>query len=236
MKAKNVAAIIQARTSSERLPGKVLLKIGEHKVIEWVINRTKKSALCEKIILTTTDENIDDELVKISSNFGIYYHRGSKNDVLDRYIKAAKNFGVSTIVRICADRPFVDPQFIDNAIRHYNNSFADIVFNHNSFQNSCWPKGFGVEVFSLKLLERISSLKPTDFQKEHVSLYVWDNYKKFKIISSPYEFAEQNKLKEIKLDLDTPEEYSILQLIGQQIDLLAPSKQIINKWQSITCT
>ncbi len=227
---QKVGAIIQARTSSTRLPEKVLKKIGEYQVIDWVINRTKNSKLCNTIVLATTDEKIDDTLASKSEELDVNLYRGNKENVLLRYIESAKINNIDIIVRICADRPFIDPEFIDDAIIYYLNNNYDLVFNHNALHNSAWPRGFGVEVFSLNLLEEIYQKKLNNEYLEHVTSYVWENSEKYRINSSPYKFKNNTPFDYIKLDLDTQNDFKEIKKIENNITLNSNAIEIINTY------
>lgn len=225
-----VGAIIQARTSSSRLPKKVLKRIGEYQVIDWVINRTKNSKLCNTVVLATTDEETDDTLASKSEELNINLFRGNKENVLLRYIESAKINNIDIIVRVCADRPFIDPEFIDDAIIYYLNNDYDLVFNHNALLNTTWPRGFGVEVFSLNLLEKIYQEKLNNEYLEHVTSYVWENSEKYRINSSPYKFKKNTPFDYIKLDLDTQNDFKEIKKIENNITLNSNAFEIINKY------
>ena len=227
---QKVGAIIQARTSSTRLPKKVLKKIGEYQVIDWVINRTKNSKLCDSIVLATTDEKTDDILASKSEELNINLFRGNKENVLLRYIESARINNIDIIVRICADRPFIDPEFIDDAVTYYLNNNYDLIFNHNALLNSTWPRGFGVEVFSLNLLEEIYQKKLNNDYLEHVTLYVWNNSEKYRINSSPYKFENNTPFDFIKLDLDTQNDFKEIKKFEKYITLNSSAFEIINKY------
>ena len=110
---KIASAIIQARTGSTRLPKKMIKKLGNEKVIEWVIKRLKKSKKLNQIILATSTRYEDKKLIKIAKQNEISFFTGSEKNVLKRYYDAAKKFKVKNIVRICADNPFISSSEVD---------------------------------------------------------------------------------------------------------------------------
>ena len=114
---KNVVAIVQARVGSERLPGKILKKISNLSLIEWVIKRLKKSKKIKKIILATTRFKSDDILKKVAKKNRVSIYRGKSNDVLSRFYQAAKKSKSNTIIRVCADNPFIDYEQINLLIK-----------------------------------------------------------------------------------------------------------------------
>ena len=177
-----------------------------------------------------TDEKIDDILASKCEELDINLFRGNKENVLLRYIESAKINNIDIIVRICADRPFVDPEFIDDAVIYYLNNNYDLVFNHNALLNSNWPRGFGVEVFSLNLLEEIYQKKLNNEYLEHVTSYVWENSKKYRINSSPYKFKNDTHFDSIKLDLDTQNDFKEIKKIENNITLNSNAFEIINTY------
>src|SRR3989338_271938 len=100
-------AIIQARCGATRLPGKVLLKVMDKTILEYVIGRVQKAKNVENIIVATTVEKKDLEIVRLVSSLGISVYCGLEEDVLDRYYQAARAFGIRHIARITADYPLV---------------------------------------------------------------------------------------------------------------------------------
>ena len=104
--------IIQARVNSKRLKNKMLLSLGDNMIIEWVLIRLKSLANKYKIILATTNDQSDNELIKIARNYKIDYFRGSTDNVLLRFIKCADKYKASKVVRVCADNPFIDAEYI----------------------------------------------------------------------------------------------------------------------------
>ena len=111
-----VVAIIQARMGSSRLPGKVLMNIEGTSMIKFMYDRVKQSKLVDKIILATTINEIDNPIFNLCKKENILCFRGSENDVLDRYYKAALPHKPDIIVRLTADCPLIDPKLIDKTI------------------------------------------------------------------------------------------------------------------------
>ena len=116
MKSLNYAAVIQVRTGSKRLPKKSLIKLSGLRIIDWVIKRTKKAALIDEIIIATTKKKEDRVFSKIAKKNKVKIFYGEETNVLKRFCDTAERFNIKNIVRICADRPFISPDFIDNLI------------------------------------------------------------------------------------------------------------------------
>ena len=112
-----MGCIIQARMGSTRLPGKVMLNVEDQKpVLYFVIKQLQECKLIDKIIVATTTNEEDDQIVNYSKNMGIDHFRGRSKDVLDRYYQCAKEYSISTIVRIPSDKPLIDPEIVDNVV------------------------------------------------------------------------------------------------------------------------
>ncbi len=224
MKKKNIA-IIQARMNSSRLPRKMFKKIGKYTIIEWVIKRLKKVKSIDKIILATSKKKIDKKLKTISKKLNIDYFTGSEKDVLGRFVATIKGIKEANIIRICADNPFIDPSEIKKLITFYKKKNYDYVCNRQVF-SKIYADGFGAEIFSINLLRKLNKLVKNKNLREHVTLYLWKNKKKFKIHS-----LKSNKFlayPHLKFDVDTKEDLNFLKKIAQyKIGLNTSAKNII---------
>ena len=105
-------AVVQARLGSHRFPGKMLAVLGGHSLLEWVVNRVGQSDVVDRVVVATTLEPLDDQIVAECGRLGVYVVRGSTNDVLDRFMAALADDQCDTVVRVCADNPFVDASCI----------------------------------------------------------------------------------------------------------------------------
>jgi spore coat polysaccharide biosynthesis protein SpsF len=162
---------------SSRLPGKVMMKIDENEyVLDFVINQIKKSKSIDEIIVATTDLTEDVKIVEHLQNIGIKYFCGNSNDVLDRYFQCAKKFSCTTIVRITADNPLIDPNIIDKTIEVYENKEFDLVTNTI---NRTFPYGTEVEVFSFDSLEKSWNNAKKPSEREHVTPFIRNPENKF---------------------------------------------------------
>ena len=112
-----IGCIIQARMGSSRLPGKVLMKSDNGKpLLYYVINQLQYCTKVKNLVIATTTNQEDDEIEKFANNNSVNIFRGKEKDVLDRYFQCAKKYSFSTIVRITADCPLIDPQIVDRII------------------------------------------------------------------------------------------------------------------------
>jgi spore coat polysaccharide biosynthesis protein SpsF (cytidylyltransferase family) len=185
---KKITAIIQARMSSTRLPGKVLLKIENEPMLYHVIKQVVVSKTIKEVIIATTTEREDDVIVEYCKKNDVKCFRGSKKDLLDRYYQCAKKFGCDPIVRITSDCPLIDPTVIDKVVRKFLKGSYDYVTNNlekidNNWQNATcnYPQGMTVEVSSFRALEKAWKEAKKPSEREHVFPYVQFNPKLFKV-------------------------------------------------------
>lgn len=175
-----IAAIIQARMSSTRLPGKVLTDI-EGKPLLWhIIERLEKAKKIDTIIVATTDKKSDKKVIDVAKKAGVKTFAGSENDVLDRYYKAAKKFGSKVIVRITSDDPFKDPKIIDKLVGVFLKSKGKFDYISNTIIPT-YPEGLDIEIFSFKALEKAWRESKKLFEREHITPYIWRHPEKFNL-------------------------------------------------------
>lgn len=147
-------AIIQARLSSSRLPGKVLLPVGDEPMLARVISRVRQAELVDEIVVATTSDIADEPILQYCQEKRIACFRGELYDVLDRYYQAALFAEADVIVRITADCPMIAPQEIDRVVQAFQDSGADFAANRlpPPFKRTT-PIGMDCEVCSFQALQ-----------------------------------------------------------------------------------
>jgi len=206
-----VGAIIQARMSSTRLPGKVLKELPYNSgitVLEQVIRRLKKSKNLKKIVVATTTEKSDKVIINIAKKENIRCFRGSKEDVLSRYYFAAKENDLDVVVRITGDCPCVDPEIVDLIITKHIEAEAD--FTTNCFKRT-YPHGLDVESFNFNILKEAHANAHNAYEKEHVTPHISGNPNVYNIIQ--VEAPRDLYAPKIRITLDTEEDYALLCVI-----------------------
>jgi len=204
-----IGAVIQARTSSTRLPRKILkdLPYGSGiTVLQQVINRLKKSRKLDDIIVATTIDKADEEIVRLSKKEKVKWFQGSMNDVLERYYLAAKENNLDIVVRITSDCPCIDFEVVDFLIREHLRIRAD--YTANALVRT-YPHGLDVEVLNFVSLEKAHKEAKDDFIREHVCPYIYRvKPEAFKIhsVKAPCGLTAP----EIRVTLDTEEDYALL--------------------------
>ena len=151
-----IIGIIQARMGSKRLPKKMSYYLGDYPIIDWVIQRSKKSKLIQKCVLATSTRTENDYLVERANKYSIDNYRGSEDNVLSRFVEIVNKENADVIVRICADNPFIDPDEIDRLLDNFLIYKPDYAFNHIPAMGNNYADGFGAEIFSSKVLNIIS--------------------------------------------------------------------------------
>ncbi|PIU55548.1 MAG: acylneuraminate cytidylyltransferase [Deltaproteobacteria bacterium CG07_land_8_20_14_0_80_38_7] len=215
-----IGAIIQARMTSTRLPGKVLMDIEGKPMLWHVVNRLKFSEKLDDIILAIPNTKKNNILEKFAKDNKVKYFRGSEEDVLSRYYKTAKKFKCDLIVRITSDCPLIDPQIVDLVIEKHLKLNAD--YTSNTLKRT-FPRGLGVEVFNFKVLKKAQKEAKEDYQREHVTPYIYKNPEIFKIQNIKAE--RRLRYLEIRLTVDTKKDLRLIREIYKR--LYKPKKQVI---------
>lgn len=210
MKAK---VIIQARSGSTRLAGKVLLKIMGKTILEYLIERIKRARNIEDIIIATTKKEEDSQIINLARLLKVNIFRGSEDDVLDRVYQAAKTFDVRHIVRITADCPLMDPRIIDDIVNYYFESYAD--YCSNTIEKT-FPDGEDVEVFNFKTLAYAWKNANLASEREHVTPYIIKHPDIFKLTN----FKNRTNLSNKRWTLDREEDFILIKAI---IEALYPT-------------
>tara|TARA_Y100000591_G_scaffold333137_1_gene374038 strand:+ start:2401 stop:3168 length:768 start_codon:yes stop_codon:yes gene_type:complete len=227
MTKKDFSIIVQVRTGSKRLPGKVLMKYKNKSLIEIMLLRLLKSFNKEKIILTTTNLREDDILIKISKKLNIKTFRGSTNNVLERYIKTASKYRVNNIVRLTGDCPLIDPILIKKMLNIYFQKKFDYFSNCYPYNKRSFPVGSDIEIFNLKILKFIEKSKPSIYEKEHVTTKILKFYDQFNC-----EILElKNNNSKMRYTIDYYKDYEVIIKILDYLrkkKIYGSFKQIIN--------
>ncbi len=208
---KSVFAIVQARMSSSRLPGKILKKVYEETLLDHLLHRLRLCQLIDGIVLATSTDSSDDPVFEYADFNGLQCYRGSLDDVASRLLGAAYLFDLVHLVRVSGDSPMLDPAIVDQAIEIYRNSEVDIVTN---VQQRTFPRGQSVEVFSTSALEKALGRDMNDNDREHVTPYFYRHPESFRIVN----FIYPGRRGEAQLSVDTEADLErftcIMKLLG----------------------
>ena len=202
---KNISCVIQARMGSSRLPGKILLNGYDRPLLIHLIERIKKSKKIDKIIVATSKNKLDDIIFNLCKKNKTEVFRGDEKNVLLRYFNCAKKYKISTIVRITSDCPLIDHTIIDKMIQNYEIGKYDFYGNTHP---ATFPDGYDIEIFSFQALKKSFYNSKNNFQKEHVTPFIWDNPDKFLI--GNYKNKKGNLHNHYRLTLDFIEDYYLI--------------------------
>lgn len=205
-----ITAIIQARVSSTRLPGKVLENFSGNTLLGHIINRLAYSKYISNIIVATTTNPADDALVEWLELNKVSYFRGNESDVLNRYFEAAKKFNASHIARITSDDPFKDPEIIDAVASLYLEESLDFAFNNKP---PSFAEGLDTEIFSFRALSLAEENAKDPFEREHVTQFFYRNPEKFKQknLLSPIDFSQ------FRWTIDTLEDMTMAKVVYEAL-------------------
>ncbi len=223
---KNVA-LVQARMGSTRFPGKMLALLNGRPILEWVLHRVSLAKLIDSIVLARSDQAQDDPLIKLAKKLGVSVFRGSETDVLDRLASASAIAEAETVIRVCADNPFIDAAEIDRLISYYSEHSCDYACNHQDRLGSKYADGFGAEILSSALLQQLA-VSVTDFRyREHATLYLWEHQDQFNLhaVKAPNALA----FPELRFDVDLPKDLETLQeLTYRGVDIESTAAEIVS--------
>lgn len=217
------AVLIQARMSSSRFPGKMLSRLKGEYLIDFVFTRCSKSATADLVAIVTSTEKSDDPLYEHCLRRGFPVFRGSLNNVLERYIEAAKFFNIDFICRVCGDSPFVDYNSIDKMFTVLTREGIDFV---SLSPVDCAP-GFISEVVTLKALQKAYANHRSEQDLEHVTLFIRENPGDFKACYLNAGLAMGGKL-DLKLTVDYPQDLSVCNKIAEFLDKDFSSQDVLN--------
>lgn len=199
-------AIIQARCGSSRFPEKVFANLSGHPLIWHVVNRVRNSSMVDEVVVATTTNPVDDKLYEWCVANSVPVNRGSENDVLNRFYETAKKFNADVVVRITADDPFKEPRLIDEAINTLVSETADYVCNNFP---PTYPEGTDVEVLTFDALEKQELNSTSDYEREHVTQYIYRNPQDFKMLN----LSNSEDLSYLRWTIDTEKDFKMVKTI-----------------------
>ena len=208
--------IVQARMTSTRLPGKVLLPLAGEPMLTRLIERLRRVRRADGIVVATTTNTSDDPIAALCALLGVPCHRGSEHDVLSRYADAARLYGADVVVRITSDCPLIDPALIDQTIAAYDEGGSDYVSN---MLPPTWPYGMAVEVFSAAALAQAHAEATQAAEREHVTPFLYWHPERYRLrnVASPVDLSHH------RWTVDTPEDYALVSLLFDHLMTTRPT-------------
>ena len=206
-----IAGIVQARMTSTRLPGKILLEVLGKPLLQYELERLRKIPSLDELIVATTTNETDDPVVELCDRLSVSAYRGSELDVLSRYCEAAEQYKADAVVRFTADCPLIDPQISDSVIRYYR-EHADEV-DYCSTGGGTYPRGMDTEVFSLEALREAGREGTTAQDREHVTFFIWNRPERYK----QWKKKSGHDWGKYRLTVDTPEDFALIKEIIERL-------------------
>lgn len=213
-----IVATIEARMTSSRLPGKVLMPVAGITMLGCLVRRLKVVKSIDCVILATTVNNADDPLVELAKELKIEVFRGDESDVMTRVIGAAASVGADVIVEITGDCPVIDPEIVEQAIQMFKANNVDYVSNSHI---RSYPDGMDTQVFRLDTLKRSAAMTDNLLDHEHVTLHIRNHpelFTQIHLIAPPEIYWP-----ELGLTLDEFGDYIMLKKIIEHFDQTNPN-------------
>ncbi len=218
-----IVATIEARMTSSRLPGKVLMSCLGKSMLEHMVDRVKRSRVLDDIIIATTVNTTDQVIADEASRLGVKCYRGSEDNVMSRVLEAAQNHNVDIIVELTGDCPLLDPTLIDLAVVEYLDSGVDYLSNlsDEDFENGLGhPLGYAVQVFSTSVLADAFARTNDPLDLEHVSRPLYQTPDRYSVKYLPTPQAQRGP--HMSVTLDTEKDF---QVICAVLEALSPKNQ-----------
>jgi spore coat polysaccharide biosynthesis protein SpsF len=202
-----ILALLQARMSSTRLPGKVMMPLLGEPMVLRQLERLRRAASLDRLVVATSDDPSDDPLAARLEAEGVAVHRGSLHDVLGRFAGAVEAFGPATqVVRLTADCPLADPTVIDACVRLHLEGGFDYTANDHP---PTWPRGLDVEVMTAEALA-VAAREATDAaDREHVTAFLYHRPERFRI----GRLAAAEDLSRLRWTVDTPADFAFVERV-----------------------
>ena len=204
-------AILQARMSSTRLPGKVMRPLAGRPMIERQIERLRRCATLERLIVATSEDRSDDPLAEHLAELGVPVFRGSLHDVLGRYVGAARAYGVEgTVVRLTADCPLADPEVIDDCVGLRAARGVDYASNG---RRRTYPRGLDVEAFNVEAWLAAHRESADPYDREHVTPFLYRHPERF----TQAELVQARDESGLRWTVDTPEDFAFVERVYEAL-------------------
>lgn len=208
----NKIAIIEARMSSTRLPGKVLRQILGRPMLELLVERLQCAQQLDGVVVAATVNPSDDPIEILTQKLGIGCFRGSEEDVLGRVLEAANAFAAEVIVEITGDCPLTESAKVDEMLSSFMQMSVDFMVNR---LDGSYPDGLGLRIFKKELLQKVDQLTQDPVDREHVTLYVWEHPELFSI--HHFNNGLDPKYWDLRLTVDTLEDFDFISKIFAEL-------------------
>jgi len=219
--------IVQARTTSTRLPGKVLMDLCGRPMLAQQIRRLKLCRRADEIVVATTTNGTDAPIVGQAAKEGVRWFRGSEEDVLSRYAGAAREAAADLVVRVTSDCPLIDPEETDRVIAALEDRAAAHDYAAN-FLRRTFPQGLDAEAFFGDVLERVRRMATSRAAREHVTFFI---YRERPDLFSLHSVTDSEDHSDLRWTVDTADDLALVRRIYGEMGLgerVAPYREVLD--------
>ncbi len=210
-----IITIIQARTNSTRLPGKVMLPLAGKSLLVRMVERVKSAKLSGTVIVATTTDKADNNIEELCDAENIFCFRGHPTDLLDRHYKTALYYTADVILKIPSDCPLIDSKIIDKVIGFFMDNLG--VYDYvSNLHPASYPDGNDVEIMTFSAIENAWKKSAKQFEREHTTPYIWENPSLFRIGSVLWETGKDYSTTH-RWTIDYPEDYEFIKNVYDEL-------------------
>jgi spore coat polysaccharide biosynthesis protein SpsF len=211
----NILTVIQARMSSTRLPNKVMMELADKTVLTCMYERVNAARLAGDIIVATTTNKEDDQIVELCWKENIKCFRGHPTDLLDRHYKAGLKYNADVVIKIPSDCPLIDPNIIDRVIKYFINNEDKYDYVSN-LHPATYPDGNDVEIVKMDVLKTAWSSARKVYEREHTTPFIWENPDKFRIGNVAWETGLDYSMSH-RWVLDYEDDYKFIHRVFEEL-------------------
>jgi spore coat polysaccharide biosynthesis protein SpsF len=212
---KKIVIVVQARMSSSRLPGKVMLPILGKTLLFRMIERLKRVKYPVEIVVATSERSDDDAIVSEAIKANVAWYRGSLSNLLDRHYQVGRITGADVVLKIPSDCPLIDPAAIDRVLDYYFKQEEDLDFVSN-LHPATYPDGNDVELMTMECLEKAWHEATRPLELEHTTPYIWEHPDKFSIANVFWETGLDYSMSH-RLTIDYREDYDFIKRVFEEL-------------------
>lgn len=210
--AMKVLVVVQARTSSSRLPGKVLMPLAGKPLLVRMIERVRAARTRFGLCIATTDAVADDAIAELAQRMDVACVRGHPTDLLERHIQAARQFDADVVAKVPSDCPLIDPAVIDLVMGAFlDEPGFDYVSN---LHPATWPDGYDVEVMTRAALETAHREATRSLEREHTTPFLWERPERFRLKNVTWDRDLQMSH---RLTVDYPQDYLLIRAVFEAL-------------------
>jgi len=207
--------VIQARTGSSRLPGKILMPLAGRPLLARMIERVRAASFPFECVVATTTEASDDPVRALCRSLDVACFSGHPTDLLDRHYRAALPYGADAVVKIPSDCPLIDPAVIDRVLHCYAERRGRVDYVSN-LHPATYPDGNDVEIMTAGVLEEAWREATLPFEREHTTPFIWERPGRYRLGNCPWETGNNFSMSH-RWTIDYPEDYEFIRAVYDEL-------------------